>query len=105
LRFARLNRLFARRDGGTFQLRFDDTDQERSREEYVEGIREDLRWLGSIGTPGRANRSASRDMLRRWRRGKAPAGYTLATKRRMSWSAAASASSRRGFRSSMTARR
>lgn len=46
LRPALLNWLFARRDGGAFLLRFDDTDQERSREEYVEGIREDLRWLG-----------------------------------------------------------
>jgi len=46
LRPALLNWLFARRDGGAFILRFDDTDQERSREEYVEGIREDLRWLG-----------------------------------------------------------
>jgi glutamyl-tRNA synthetase len=46
LRPALLNWLFARRDGGTFLLRFDDTDQERSREEYVDGIREDLRWLG-----------------------------------------------------------
>ena len=36
-RSALLNRLFARRDGGTFQLHFDDTAQE-----YVEGIRKDL---------------------------------------------------------------
>ncbi|WP_088348174.1 MULTISPECIES: glutamate--tRNA ligase [Rhodomicrobium] len=46
LRPALLNWLFARRDGGSFILRFDDTDLERSREEHVEGIREDLRWLG-----------------------------------------------------------
>ena len=46
LRPALLNWLFARREGGTFLLRFDDTDQERSRDEYIEGIREDLRWLG-----------------------------------------------------------
>ena len=46
LRPALLNWLFARREGGTFLLRFDDTDRERSREDYVEGIREDLRWLG-----------------------------------------------------------
>jgi glutamyl-tRNA synthetase len=46
LRPALLNWLFARREGGQFLLRFDDTDLERSREEYVEGIREDLRWLG-----------------------------------------------------------
>ena len=46
LRPALINWLFARRDGGTFILRFDDTDTERSKEEYVEGIREDLGWLG-----------------------------------------------------------
>jgi glutamyl-tRNA synthetase len=46
LRPALLNWLFARRDGGEFILRFDDTDRERSKEEYVDGIREDLRWLG-----------------------------------------------------------
>ncbi len=46
LRPALLNWLFARREGGQFLLRFDDTDLERSREDYVEGIREDLRWLG-----------------------------------------------------------
>ncbi len=46
LRPALINWLFARRDNGTFILRFDDTDTERSKEEYVEGIREDLGWLG-----------------------------------------------------------
>jgi glutamyl-tRNA synthetase len=46
LRPALLNWLFARRAGGQFLLRFDDTDVERSREEYVQGIAEDLRWLG-----------------------------------------------------------
>lgn len=46
LRPALLNWLFARRGDGTFILRFDDTDVARSKEEYVEGIREDLRWLG-----------------------------------------------------------
>ena len=46
IRPAVFNWLFARREGGTFLLRFDDTDLERSKEEYVEGIREDLTWLG-----------------------------------------------------------
>ncbi len=46
IRPAVLNWLFARREGGTFLLRFDDTDLERSKEEYVEGARADLRWLG-----------------------------------------------------------
>ncbi len=40
------NYLFARTNGGRFILRFDDTDRERSREEFAEGIEADLRWLG-----------------------------------------------------------
>lgn len=46
LRAALMNYLIARKDGGTFILRIDDTDPERSKEEYVDGIREDLEWLG-----------------------------------------------------------
>lgn len=37
--------LLARKHGGRFLLRIDDTDAERSREEYVDGIRADLAWL------------------------------------------------------------
>src|SRR5690242_16817188 len=40
------NWLHARRPGGWFLLRFDDTDRERSRVEFAEGIEADLRWLG-----------------------------------------------------------
>jgi glutamyl-tRNA synthetase len=40
------NWLFARKHGGSFLLRLDDTDAERSTEEFAEGIREDLAWLG-----------------------------------------------------------
>jgi glutamyl-tRNA synthetase len=46
LRTALMNWMIARKAGGTFILRLDDTDPERSREEYVDGIREDLDWLG-----------------------------------------------------------
>jgi len=46
LRTALMNYLIARKNGGEFILRLDDTDQERSKEEYVEGIKEDLTWLG-----------------------------------------------------------
>ena len=46
LRTALLNWLIARKAGGTFILRIDDTDTERSRQEYVDAIREDLEWLG-----------------------------------------------------------
>lgn len=46
LRTALMNYLIARRDGGTFILRIDDTDPERSKEEYVDAIKQDLEWLG-----------------------------------------------------------
>ncbi|MDG1286524.1 MAG: glutamate--tRNA ligase [Rickettsiales bacterium] len=46
LRTALINWLFARKHGGQFILRFDDTDVERSKTEYEDGIREDLQWLG-----------------------------------------------------------
>ena len=46
IRAALVNWLFAKQTGGTFLLRFDDTDQERSKQEYEDGIREDLGWLG-----------------------------------------------------------
>lgn len=46
LRAALFNWLIARKVGGKFILRLDDTDQERSKEEYVDGIIEDLTWLG-----------------------------------------------------------
>ena len=45
-RTALYNALLARRGGGRFILRLDDTDRERSREEYAEAIRADLDWLG-----------------------------------------------------------
>ena len=46
LRTALMNYLIARKAGGTFILRIDDTDPERSKEEYVDGIKQDLEWLG-----------------------------------------------------------
>lgn len=46
IRTALHNWMLARKAGGNFILRIDDTDAERSREEYVEAIREDLAWLG-----------------------------------------------------------
>ena len=46
IRAALHNWLWARRNGGRFILRLDDTDRERSREEHADGIREDLAWLG-----------------------------------------------------------
>ena len=48
IRTALHNYLLSLRDGGRFLLRIDDTDLERSREEYVESIRADLDWLGLV---------------------------------------------------------
>ena len=46
LRTALMNYLITRKAGGTFILRLDDTDQERSKQEYADGIMADLEWLG-----------------------------------------------------------
>ena len=46
IRTALHNWMLARKAGGRFILRIDDTDAERSREEFVDAIREDLEWLG-----------------------------------------------------------
>src|ERR1041385_5639893 len=44
-RTALFNWLFARRSGGVFVLRIEDTDLERSSQDMVEGILDGLRWL------------------------------------------------------------
>jgi nondiscriminating glutamyl-tRNA synthetase len=46
LRTALFSALLARREGGVFVLRIEDTDAARSRPEYAHGLMEDLRWLG-----------------------------------------------------------
>ena len=46
IRTALLNWMFAQQRGGRLVLRLDDTDRERSTEEFANGIREDLAWLG-----------------------------------------------------------
>ena len=46
LRTALFNFLIARKAGGTFILRLDDTDPERSKPEFADAIMEDLEWLG-----------------------------------------------------------
>ena len=45
-RTALFNWLYARRHGGTFVLRIEDTDVQRSSDDMVTGILEGLRWLG-----------------------------------------------------------
>jgi glutamyl-tRNA synthetase len=46
VRTAIVNYLFTKKMGGKFILRLDDTDVMRSKQEYADGILEDLKWLG-----------------------------------------------------------
>lgn len=57
VRTALHNWLWSRKHGGRFLLRIDDTDLERSREEYVAAIRADLAWLG-LDVDGEERQSA-----------------------------------------------
>lgn len=45
-RIALANWLYAKKNNGSFLLRIDDTDRERSKQEYEDGIIRDLKWLG-----------------------------------------------------------
>jgi len=45
-RTALFNWLFARHEGGQFFLRIEDTDRERSKDEFLEEILDSLKWLG-----------------------------------------------------------
>src|SRR3989344_9506368 len=45
-RTALFNWLFAKKHNGSFILRFEDTDRERSKKEFEYNIREGLEWLG-----------------------------------------------------------
>lgn len=64
IRTALHNWLLAKQAGGRFLLRIDDTDAARSREEYVEGIRADLAWLG-LNPDGEERQSARFDLYER----------------------------------------
>lgn len=46
LRTALVNYLYARKVGGAFMLRIDDTDETRSTVEFETAIREDMQWMG-----------------------------------------------------------
>jgi glutamyl-tRNA synthetase len=58
------NWMWAKKHGGRFLLRIDDTDLERSKEEYVDGIRADLGWLG-LDWDGEERQSARFDLYER----------------------------------------
>ena len=45
-RTALFNWLWAKKLGGAFMLRIDDTDKLRSKQEYEDAIRDNLQWLG-----------------------------------------------------------
>jgi len=61
MRTALHNFLFARKNGGIFILRVDDTDRERSTTEFDEAIGDDLGWLGL--KPDRVERQSGRFAL------------------------------------------
>ena len=63
-RTALFNWLFARHFGGTFILRIEDTDFERSSEAMVEGILEGMRWLGLNWDEGPFYQSQRLDLYR-----------------------------------------
>ena len=46
IRTALMCYLYARKTGGKFMVRIDDTDVERSKQEYIDAVFEDLKWLG-----------------------------------------------------------
>ncbi len=63
-RAALYNWLFARHTGGVFVLRIEDTDTERNREEWVDGIVSSLAWLGMEPDEGPFRQSARADAYR-----------------------------------------
>lgn len=69
-RTALFSALLARRQGGQFVLRIEDTDAARSRDEHLDGLLDDLRWLGlqwdegpDIGGDHGPYRQSERDAL------------------------------------------
>ena len=63
-RTAVFNWLYARRTGGTFVLRIEDTDTERSRPEFEANILEGLQWLGMSWDEGPFYQSKRTDLYR-----------------------------------------
>jgi glutamyl-tRNA synthetase len=63
-RAALYNWLFARHTGGTFVLRIEDTDTERNREEWVDGILTSMSWLGMEPDEGPFRQSERTDAYR-----------------------------------------
>ncbi len=59
-RTALYNWAFARQHGGVFVLRIEDTDTERNKEEWVQGILDALRWIGAEWDEGPYRQSERR---------------------------------------------
>jgi glutamyl-tRNA synthetase len=78
-RTAILNWLFARKSGGQFILRYDDTDTARSTEAFAHGIAEDLDWLASNRTG--SNQSRRWALRRNHRKRRPKAGFIHVTTR------------------------
>ena len=57
-RTALVNWLYAKKNGGEFILRYDDTDKIRSKQEFADQIKKDLCWLGIV--PDRIERQSER---------------------------------------------
>ncbi|MFH1856865.1 MAG: glutamate--tRNA ligase [Candidatus Omnitrophota bacterium] len=64
-RTALFNWLYARHTGGTFVLRIEDTDKERSKTEYLDEILEDLKWMGIDWDEGPLFQSQRVDMYKK----------------------------------------
>ncbi|MBP1576424.1 MAG: glutamine--tRNA ligase, partial [Oscillospiraceae bacterium] len=47
-----INAMAAKKMGGKFNLRYDDTNPAKESDEFVRSIREDLEWLGATPTGG-----------------------------------------------------
>src|SRR5262249_19885896 len=55
------NWIYARQHGGVLVLRIEDTDAERNRDEWIEGIQSALRWIGCAWAGGRSLQSERAD--------------------------------------------
>lgn len=67
-RTALYNFLFARHKQGVFVLRIEDTDPARSKQKYLEGILQELKWLGLDWDEGPYFQSQRRDIYNRFAR-------------------------------------
>ena len=92
VRTALFNWLFAKKHGGQFILRFDDTDVARSKTEYADAIAQDLKWLGI--TPDTVG---SMPMLSLPTSSRQQVSCTHAMRVEKSWNGGASCAWRAGF--------